>query len=212
MQVASDLPGRPMLAVVPPMNFVDSICFEHRFVLGPRRQQHKTNVLFKKPTRGICQEELIEESGLGEKLSCSLQDSGPEVPTAKPQKSNALGRKLSCSLQVSAGGVACLAGAELAGYDLRIRGASAGTAGNKLEGGGAISADCPDRPGGKRGRFRFCGGGNLANDGADSLGLHMRSDGDGNGKVETAVDNKGIGDHSSGKFRPESGSSASGAR
>jgi hypothetical protein len=68
------------------------------------------------------------------------------------------GPKPNCSLQDSAGGVAGLAAAELAGCAPPTRGGSAGTAGDNPGGEHAISAGYPCRPGGTRDRFQSCGG------------------------------------------------------
>ena len=186
-----------MLAVVQPVNFVDAIRVEHGFVLSQRGQEHQTDVLFKMPPWLLRQRELLEESGLGKEPSCSLQDAACLAPAAKPRPRNALGPKPSCSLQDSAGGAAGLAGAELAGCAPPTQGGSAGTAGDNPDGGRAISAGCPGRPGGTRDRFQSCDDDNPAVAADDSRGVHKRSGEGGTGKAGTVVGSNGSGGRSS---------------
>ena len=143
----------------------------------------------------------MEESGLGRKLSCSLQDSGPAAPAAKPRQRNALGRELSCSLQDSAGGAAGLAGAVLAGFAARTQGESAGTAGDRRDDRSAISADYLDRPGDTRHRCEACGGVTPASAAPGNQVDCRQAGGDDNWKAGRIAGSSGSGDRSSGGSR-----------
>jgi len=144
----------------------------------------------------LSRRERFDKSGLGRKLSCSLQGARPPAPEAKPRRRNALGPELSCSLQDAASGAAGPADADLAGYSRRIRGGSADTGGDNPDGGRAISADYPGRPDGTEDRFRSSGGGSRAGAGADNRGDRKPVAEDEKGKAETAGDNNRSGDRS----------------
>ena len=141
--------------------------------------------------------QVLEESGLGRKLSCSLQDARPGVPTAKPLPRNALGRKLSCSLQDSASGACGLVGAGLADCARRIQGGTADTGGNNRDCVCAISLDCPGRPAGTR---RRCGAGDGDIPGGAASGNPVdctQASADDSGKAERLAGSSDNGDHSS---------------
>ena len=138
--------------------------------------------------------QVLEESGLARKLSCSLQDALPGVPTAKPLPRNALGRKPSCSLQDSAGGACGLAGAELADFARWIQDGTAGTGGDNRDFACVISLGCPGRPGGTRHRCGACGGGIPGGAASGNQVDCTQAGADDNGKSEKPAGSSGNGD------------------
>src|SRR5271167_613194 len=196
MEVACHLTQGPMLFVVEAVDFVKTINIEHGSFVGEGGGEHQRDVLFKGPPAVPSRRQRSEESALGKKLSCSLQEARPPVPIAKPRRQNVLGPELSCSLQDAASGAAGPADADLAGYAGQTRGGSAGTGGDNRDGGRAICADCPGRPDGTRGRLRSSGGGTRAGAAADNRGDRKPVAEDEKGKAETAGDNNGSGDRS----------------
>ena len=185
-----------MLAVEEPVNFVKSVGIQHGSFVEAGRQRVQRGVLFKRAGEVPGRREQSDKSGLGRKLSCSLQEIRPPAPAAKPRRQNALDPELSCSLQDAEGGAVGPAAAGLPGYVGRTRGGSAGSGGDNRDGGRAISADCPGKLDGTEGRLRSSGGDSLAGAVADSRSDRRPTGAGKKGKAETAGDNNGSGDRS----------------